>query len=63
MSVPKVSVVTGANKGIGYAICKSLYQQEDFPLHIILTARDTGSNFFWVLLLKITTNNLEQKEE
>jgi NAD(P)-dependent dehydrogenase (short-subunit alcohol dehydrogenase family) len=36
----RIAVVTGANKGIGYAICRALIQTKQFLT--ILTARDEG---------------------
>lgn len=38
-SSPKVAVVTGSNKGIGFATAKALLQHS-FDGHVYLTARD-----------------------
>ena len=36
----RVALVTGGNKGIGYAICKSLSSQTSPPLTVLLGSRD-----------------------
>ncbi|MEZ4299231.1 MAG: SDR family oxidoreductase [Polyangiaceae bacterium] len=36
----KVAVVTGANRGIGYEVCRQLAQQK---VHVLLTARDQAA--------------------
>jgi (+)-neomenthol dehydrogenase len=38
-SKPRVAVVTGANRGIGFEVCRQLAGQ---GIHVILTSRDEG---------------------
>lgn len=40
MSTSKIALVTGGNRGIGYAICKTLAEQ---GVHVLLGARDPAS--------------------